>query len=97
MYNNTRNSTANGIIRDVNITLRKNRRLLTMLLGEEERLRTSREKMLKGGFNFDYFTRRYVDGKGDTYFFVYEYGYCALSTEEFLIVKDLALDDWDFD
>lgn len=97
MHNNQLNSTANAIIRNVNITLLKNRRLLGMFLGDEVRLVISRESMLLKGFNFEYFTKRFVDNDGYTYFFVYEYGYFALSAEEFVIVKDPALDEGELD
>ncbi|GHE23272.1 hypothetical protein GCM10017764_02400 [Sphingobacterium griseoflavum] len=97
MHNNQLNSTANAIIRNVNITLLKNRRLLGMFLGDEARLEISRERLLLKGFNFEYFTKRFVDNNGYTYFFVYEYGYFALSAEEFVIIKDRALDERDLD
>ncbi len=97
MHNNQRNTITNAIIRKVNTTLRKNRSLLGMFLGDEMRLATSRESMLLKGFDFEYFTNHYVDNDGYTYFFVYEYGYFALSAEEFVIIKSPALNEEQLD
>lgn len=66
--------------------LRKNRRILSNLL-PGEKVKVSRDIMLRLGFNFNYSTHLYITKTGGHYYFCYEYGYLLLDNEEVLIVK----------
>ncbi len=87
-YNNRQNSDENNLVRNINNTLRKNRRLLVHILAEtgEDMKAVTRQKMLEAGFNFKYFTHQYQNQKGQIYFFIYDYGYLPLENERLLIV-----------
>ncbi len=87
-HNNLLNSDTSSFMRNVNNILRKNRRLLMDLIPEgEETAKYSREKLLRLGFNFQYFTHLYTTKKAVTYRFCYEMGYLLLEGDWVLLVK----------
>jgi len=86
-YNNKLNSTSSNFIKKINTILKRNRRILEEMLGNEKMQKVPREKMLTNGFDFSFFTNQLSNAKGQVYFFVYEYGYLPLGDEWFLIVK----------
>jgi len=86
-YNNQLKSANSTIVRNINNTLVKNRRILEVTLGAEEMAKTTKEKLLQQGFNFKYLTHSYTNKKGNVYFFCYEYGYLPLESNWYLIVK----------
>ena len=87
-YNNKLNSDSNGLVRNVNNILRKNRRILEEVLPEsEEKAKTTKERMLEKGFQFKYFTHTYKNKQGNIYYFCYEYGYLLLENDWVLVVK----------
>ncbi|WP_270087202.1 hypothetical protein [Sphingobacterium sp. SYP-B4668] len=86
-YNNKINSDANNYVRQINTVLRKNRRVLEELLGQEDKKKTSRELLLTNGFQFKYSTNQHTTNRGYTYYFVYEYGYLLLEQELVLLVR----------
>ncbi len=94
-YNNKLNSVPNNFVRDVNIILRKNRRILREILMEKQVGKVKREQLLAMGLSFKYFTNAIEDAKGQIYWFVYEYGYVALDEDFFLLVKQNIGDDAD--
>lgn len=91
LYNNQRNSVPNRFVRGVNVILKQNRRILRELLGEENRAKVSRDKLLSSGMQFDFYTNQLRNAKGENYFFVYEFGYLPLNKEVYIVVrKDLS-------
>lgn len=88
-YNNKKNTDANNIVRNINHTLRKNRKILEDTISDapEEMKKTTRSKLLTAGFDFNYHTHSYTNNKGQQYLFVYEFGYLDLGDDWLLIVK----------
>jgi hypothetical protein len=87
-YNNQLKATDNNYVRNINNALRKNRRILEALLPEKEEMaKTTKDKLLHKEFQFKYITHTYINKKGNTYFFCYEYGYLPLENDWFLIVR----------
>lgn len=86
-YNNKLNSVPNNFVRKVDAVLKRNRRVLSEVLGEEPVQRVSRGSLLAKGLDFDFFTYQSSNAKGQVYFFVYEYGYRRLGGELFLVVR----------
>jgi hypothetical protein len=86
-YNNQLKSANSPVVRNINNTLVKNRRILEAMLGQEKMVKQPKEKFLNLGFTFKYFTHNYTNQKGNIYFFCYEYGYLPLENDWFLIVK----------
>ena len=70
-----------------NQVLKKNRRILEELIGNEEMTKHPKSKFTSKGFDFGYYTHQYINKKGNIYFFCYEYGYLPLEGEWYLIVK----------
>jgi hypothetical protein len=86
-FHNKQNSDETNYVRNVNNVLRKNRRILDNLLPNSETMSCSRSRLLELGFDFGFFTNTYVNKKGDTYFFCYEFGYLPLKNNYFCLVR----------
>lgn len=87
-YNNKLNSDSTNLIRNINHTLRKNRRILEEIC-TDDKAKTTRGNLNSKGFDFNFYTNSRTTQKGSTYFFVYDYGYLPLENDYYLIVKDL--------
>src|SRR5690606_33602050 len=86
-FNNKRNSDQNNLVRNINNTLRKNRRILAAHIpANEEMGRVTKTQLMNEGFNFTFHTHTYKTAKEQTYFFNYEYGYLPLDIVGFLVV-----------
>lgn len=85
-FNNKANSDSNSYVRNINNTLRKNRRILEENL-QGEKITIPKQKLLDKGFNFKYFTNQTVTKNNHTYFYCYEYGFLPLENDLILIVK----------
>lgn len=86
-YNNRLKSSDTNLMRNINNALRKNRRILETILGSEEMVKSTKDKLLVHGFQFKYITHTYSNKKGSTYYFCYDHGYLPLENDWFLIVK----------
>ncbi len=87
-YHNHANSDANNYVRNVNNTLRKNRRVLEGLMPEDkDTTKVKRDKLLGKGFNFSYYTNTYTTQKGKVYHYCYDYGYLELENDFYALVR----------
>ncbi|MBT8178884.1 MAG: DUF2116 family Zn-ribbon domain-containing protein [Eudoraea sp.] len=86
-YHNQRNKDSKNLIRNINNRLRKNYRILDSFPLKEGKTRTTRNKLMDKGFDFDYFTNLYTTRKGSIYYFVYDLGYLPLDNDFYMIVK----------
>jgi len=85
-YNNKMNKDHTNLMRNINNKLRKNYRILSEL-NPEEKIKTTKNKLMSKGFDFDLITSIYTTKTGNTYYFVYDQGYMALENEGFVLVK----------
>jgi hypothetical protein len=85
LYNNRQNSDSTNLVRNINNSLRKNRRVLQEL-NPTDKAKVHKDKMLEKGFNFNFFTSIYTTKKGATYYFCYEYGYLQLDDGFYFLV-----------
>ncbi|MBC7849939.1 MAG: hypothetical protein H7Y31_09385 [Chitinophagaceae bacterium] len=87
-FNNSRKSTVPNTIRNINNRLLKNRQILQSLIPPDtQKALINREKLELKGYLFSYHTHTYVNHKGNTYHFCYEYGYLPLQNGWLLLVK----------
>jgi hypothetical protein len=87
-FNNKQNSDQSNLIRNINNILRRNRRILQSAIPTGEGMaKTTRTRLNTAGFEFTYFTHQYLNKKGDTYRFCYDYGYLQLEGDWLLIVQ----------
>lgn len=87
-FNNRQNADTNNYIRNINNALRKNRRILESIIRPDEELaKCPRQRLAELGFDFRYHTHQYLNKKGQTYHFCYEFGYLPLEGDWMLIVK----------
>ncbi len=85
VYNNKLNSDSNNFVRNINNTLRKNRRILAEL-NPKGKVKVHREKLLERGFKFSYFTNVYKTKAGKTYYYCYDQGYLPLDDDYYFLV-----------
>jgi hypothetical protein len=85
-YNNKMNKDHTNLMRNINNKLRKNYRILTEL-NPEGKTKTTKNKLISKGFDFDLMTSVYTTKTGNTYYFVYDQGYMAVENEGFVLVK----------
>ena len=85
-YNNKQNSDITNLVRNVNNSLRKNRRILEKAL-QGEKTTIARQKLLDKGFNFNFFTNQVTTKNKHTYNFCYEFGYLPIENDYILVVK----------
>lgn len=85
-HNNALNKDAKNLVRNVNNRLRKNYRILETL-NAKDKTKTTKEKLLRLGFNFDYFTSIYTTKAGAVYYYLYDQGYLPLENDYYLLVK----------
>jgi hypothetical protein len=85
-YNNRLNSDTNNYVRNVNNILRKNRRIL-LGLNKDGKTNVHRDKLVKSGFNFTYFTSTQKTRTGSVYFFCYEEGYLPIEHDIYVLVR----------
>ena len=86
-YNNKLNQDSNNTVRNINNALRRNRRILEEIC-KEDKAKTTKNSLTNKGFDFNLVTSLRTTQKGNTYFFVYDYGYLALDNDFYLVVKD---------
>ena len=87
-YNNRLNADSRNFMRNINNTLRKNRRILEEL-NPGEKATVSRDELLMKGFNFNYFTNTYTTKQDKVYYFCYDLGYLALENGKYVIVRKM--------
>lgn len=73
-------------MRNINNRLRKNYRILEKL-NPEEKTRTTKAKLDRAGFDYNYFTSIYTTKAGTIYYFVYDQGYLPLEGDFYALVK----------
>ena len=84
-YNNKLNSDSVSLVRNINNTLRKNRRIMEEM-NPEGKTKTHKSKLLEKGFDFNYYTNIYKTQKGAVYYFCYDQGYLALDNDVYFLV-----------
>ena len=85
-YNNALNKDHKNLIRNINNRLRKNYRILESL-NPTDKTKTTKERLLRLGFNFEYFTSTYTTKAGAVYYYLYNQGYLPLDNDFYLLVK----------
>jgi predicted nucleic acid-binding Zn ribbon protein len=84
-YNNRLNKDETAYMRNVNHTLRKNRRILKEL-NPSGKAKVKKQTLLSKGFSFKYFTHVFKNKEGKVYYFCYEQGYLPLDNDFFALV-----------
>jgi predicted nucleic acid-binding Zn ribbon protein len=87
-YNNQLKASDSDIIRLINNTLAKNRRILQSFLpADKDIAKTTRDQLLLKGFSFTYLTHIYTTKTGNTYHYCYDYAWRQLENDWYMIVK----------
>lgn len=84
-HNNKLNRDSTTLMRNINNTLRRNRRILKAL-NPKGKTKLSRMILADQGFNFHYYTNTYKTKAGKTYFFCYDQGYLPLEKDQLALV-----------
>jgi hypothetical protein len=87
-YHNNINSEKSEMIRYINNSLKRNRKILKTLINSEQgKANAFAHKLISKGFNFDYFTHVLNTKAGNTYYFCYDYGYRKIDKDYYLLVR----------
>ncbi|MCW8981511.1 hypothetical protein [Altibacter sp.] len=86
-HNNSLNKDSKNLVRTINNRLRKNYRILEKL-NSKDKTKVTKERLLRLGFSFDYFTSIYTTKTGSVYYYLYDQGYLALDNDYYLLVKN---------
>ncbi len=87
-YNNQLKAPSNNLVRNINHTLSKNRRILESLIVENEEMsKVKKERLIQQGYRFKYHTHQYINPKGSIYYYCYDYGYLYLEKDWCLIIR----------
>ncbi|PRX57271.1 hypothetical protein [Flagellimonas meridianipacifica] len=86
-YNNRMNKDTKNLLRNINNKLRKNYRILSGHPLKDGKTTTTKMRLMDKGFDFEYFTNLYTTKKGNTYYFLYDFGYLPLENDRYMIVK----------
>lgn len=84
-HNNRRNRESNLYVREVNLVLRKNRRILDSL-NPGGRVKVPAARLKDSGFDFRYHTSVGRAQEGGTCYYCYDQGYVPLGKKYFLLV-----------
>jgi hypothetical protein len=88
VYNNWIKKKELGEIKNIDQSLKRNRRILKKLLGNADDVIATEKKLLREGFNFDFSTHVIISKKkSNTFIFSYNYGYHDLGNGKYKIVK----------
>lgn len=90
-YNNKKNRDTKKVVRNTNNLLRKNYRILEKL-NPDQKTKTTKDNLIRKGFNFNYFTSIYKTKQGKIYYFVYDQGYLPLGDNFYALVKRIKND-----
>ena len=85
IYNNRKNSDANKLVRNINNTLRKNRRILEKL-NPNGKAKVHKMKLIDEGFNFNFYTNLYITKNKKHYTFCYDQGYLSIDGDYYILV-----------
>jgi len=86
-FNNARNLKETLRVKQINTILKKNRKIMSSLLGPEEKQKIPGEKMRLLNYDFNFHTHLHHTRNGKTYYFCYEYGYLLLDNDMVLLVR----------
>jgi hypothetical protein len=84
-HNNRINSDQNNMMRSINNILRKNRRILELLLVDDAS-KSTRQLLAEQGFNFNYYTQSNIDRKGIIFYTCYDLAYAILERDMVQII-----------
>lgn len=84
-YHNRINSDVTNYVRNINLALKRNRRILSEL-NPTGKAKVSRENLLAKGFDFQHCTSICTTSDGSRYTYCYEHGYHALENGFYLLV-----------
>lgn len=85
-YHNRLNFNQGKLIRQINSGLRRNRKILSELMGSGRRT-IPRNWLIRRGFDFDLITTMHQKRSGTPCYFCYEYGYIPLDENRIQVVQ----------
>lgn len=89
-HNNRLNSDQTNLVRNINNTLRKNRRILQNIFDsqpDKDVVKVHRDKFNAQGFDFNYLTHSFTTRESKVYRYSYDYGYLNTGGDFFIVVK----------
>jgi hypothetical protein len=88
-YFNEQKKNDHQAIRAVDLALKKNRRILRDILGDNKTRSVTEKQLLQKGYDFRYHTHFFATKNEDRYCFCYDYGWLAREDNKYMVVKEL--------
>src|SRR5579862_2377686 len=89
-YFNEQKKNDHQAIRKVDLALKKNRRILRNVLGDNKTKSVTEKQLLQKGYDFMYHTHFFTTKNEDEYCFCYDYGWLARDGNKYMVVKEMA-------
>lgn len=86
-YNNRMSGDSNNAMRRIILVLKKNRRILEELYKSEKK-KINKKTLLEKGYDYNKLTHLYVNKKGNTYRFCFDYGFVEYEDGWLFLVTD---------
>lgn len=88
-YNYEQKQQGNPAIKAIDKILHKNHDIMVQIFKDEKRKYFKMPKLIlsKMGFDFSYHTGIYLNSKGKTYHYVYDYAWMEFSNQEIMVVR----------
>lgn len=87
-YHNARLAEFNTLKRKIHTIIGRNRKILKMLF-DIGKTTVSEKELMAQNLNFEYFTSQYITATLRTYYYCYDFGYCKLDNDKYLVVKNI--------
>lgn len=88
-FNNQLKSYSSNNVRNIQNYLKKNRNILeNILIDGVETVKIPKDKLYGQGYQFKYHTHTYINKKGSTYYYCFDYGFLELENQWLLVVRN---------
>ncbi|MBN2349244.1 MAG: hypothetical protein JXJ22_10420 [Bacteroidales bacterium] len=87
-YNNNLRQDINNLVKKINYTIRKNRRILADF-NPNGKSKVHQSDLMDKGFNFNYYTNTFTTKRGSIYYFCYDQGYLPIDKGYYALVHKL--------
>jgi hypothetical protein len=86
-YHNAQKIGEHAEIKKITLALKKNRRILKSMLGNNNELYVVREELVRRGYDFDFHTHHVTSSANNEFILCFNYGYRVMENGRFKIVR----------
>lgn len=88
-YNYKKQTEGMAVVMMVDKILHRNYSIMERIFADDKRkyFKMPKLALTKMGFDFNYYTGTYINSKGKTYHYIYDYAWMEFSNQEIMVVK----------